>query len=1218
MCNKDKTPLWRRLLCGAAVCMGFTLTALSASYGSVCILGDEGCIGDPTYTMTPPPPTCNDALYVDCTSTTEIQNHINNGETCHEVEGCPGKCTCNPVDCQALGYTLPGTNDATKWPDGYRITLPNGTEANNTTDYNCEICTIGNKKRLQNGKYYWKCTSKVICTSSEDTQYAIPKGKKAADVEKTQKQICENNGKVFIVGETRNNNYVCGHCDVDPVLCPNGVPEYEIPSGCYYPCRATNETFRQGNEIKRCCYFDPMPGWNQSGEIRPQQLDGFHQTKWDDTCYAPAIEEVAADGSTCYKQFVKNSDCETRHGCKVKDNAEDNEDYQDTAFHYADYMTNIVNARATGDSARIYEAQLALYQNGKHDCSGFVWNDRLGNPRREQEKCSCAIKPCPEGSALASQRPLTERVNGVEQNICYENDNFVAWSGTDVCINSRRKSRDCDEGWAFDVETCQCVPLDCPEGWDAYSHFWMDTEQQLADGSIVKQQVKLYNYDSNGNQYFLDGVEQCGNAASPILTTGNKSKGWIYTNTDENGRTHIKAIKKADGTWDMTHLCGKCTRKSCAEGHQTKTKCGEIAALPDYERRQKAVANEYSGDEQCYICDICWNVDDARNACHDEIVEQKLITCVSESGNRYGNDPTPVCVCDEAEYYRSCYEVVPNPNCTIIGDDKAGCTQYLVQNRYNANGFYMYDRTERYVKYSTYDNGYYVAKGKCQYTNNSAHPGYQVVYVAGCTDSSTCDGHGPAWNAEKGQAMVTCDGYYEYGVMDEGRSPVTCGGRTWYDSCATDSCDYDVSECSDDGYHETTTESTSSSYYYSPEYGRLYSSSGDGYYYSKRKCAYSHLDYEEWFYDSCTTASDCNGEPGPGYDKIRYETGMNCQGTKYTCGDYYNGYIYFYDKTYNGDDNCKTISGSDAGSMGGGTSGNTWSVCSSSQYCDGNTWEYEGPDGDKTTYCDNCVDDTCLSTTSFSESGCLSTILTTSKSPSWGSDPYYNDGCSGTGYSGCSYYGSGHYVVKEICESHDKKIRKYAVATCNTDTDCSGAEGPAKGKKTCSYGGSGYVSCGHESYYDECDDAPDDEPDYPSYNCSSGDTGWTYGERSTSSTAPEGMYESTTCEETDGTTYHYYVYCNSESASNAPAAGMMECNGDVKSGAGSVSCGDKTYTNYGDCVYTCSVEYSQSDCNDMGGSWTVGSGGCANMSPPAGTCTIQGICYRSPGIQCGN
>ncbi|MBR1825999.1 MAG: hypothetical protein IJ770_05380, partial [Alphaproteobacteria bacterium] len=927
------------------------------------------------------------------------------------------------------------------------------------------------------------------------------------------------------------------------------------------------------------------------------------------TCYTPSVERTAADGKICYKQFVMNADCEARHGCKVKINEEDDTELATTTWQYADYMTDVVSARAANNPDLLHQAQQALYENGQHDCSGFVWNDRLGNPQREQDKCSCAVKPCSEGSATEANRPMTEMVDGVEQNVCYENDDFVGWSGTEVCLNSKRKSRDCEEGWTFDVETCQCVPLECPDGWDVYSYYWLDSKKQLADGTYIDDPIKVYNYDSSGNPYFLTGVGGCGDAKSSILTSGNKNKGWTYTDTDENGKKYLKAIKLANGTWDITHYCGKCTRKDCEEGHQTKEKCGEITKLSDSEKRTKVVYNEYSGDEQCYICDICWNVDDARNACHQEIVEKGLITCVSESGNRYGVDPTPVCVCDEAEYYTSCYEVVPNPNCSIVGNDLEGCTQYIIPNNYSNSSFYMYDRYMNLAKRSTYDNGYYVAKGKCQYTNNSAHPGYQVAYIAECTAEHTCNGHGPAWNPDTQKAMVTCTGTYEYGVMENGGSPVYCGGQYWYDRCETDSCNVGVSECSDSGSHYLTTESTSS-YYYSPSYGRLESSSGNGYYYSKRRCAYGHLDYEEWFYDSCTTARDCNGDPGPGYGKHRYKSGEYCSGSPTTCGDYYNGYIYFYEEG-----ECSDISSLDAGSVGGGTSGKSWSVCSSTQYCDGNEWKYTAPDGKSTTYCDNCVEDTCLSTTSFSESGCTSSILTTSKSPSWGDNPYYNDGCSGTGYSGCSYYSYGTYVVKQICESHDGKIRKYAVATCNTDSDCSGEEGPAKGKQSCSYGGSGSTSCGGNTYYDECYDPEPSTPSYPTDSCPSGDSGWSTGSRSTSATAPSGKYEADTCT-SDGTTYHYYVYCNSESASGAPAAGMMECNGSVRSGASSVSCGGNTYTNSGECIYTCNVEYTQSDCSARNGTWSVGSGDCANMNPPGGTCTISGVCFRSPGIQC--
>ena len=65
----------------------------------------------------------------------------------------------------------------------------------------------------------------------------------------------------------------------------------------------------------------------------------------------------------------------------------------------------------------------------------------------------------------------------------------------------------------------------------------------------------------------------------------------------------------------------------------------------------------------------------------------------------------------------------------------------------------------------------------------------------------------------------------------------------------------------------------------------------------------------------------------------------------------------------------------------------------------------------------------------------------------------------------------GYYLVGEKCTKIDlTKVYKYA--SCTTDKDCEGNQGPAYGLKTCPEGavGSGKtVECGNRTYYEECD-----------------------------------------------------------------------------------------------------------------------------------------------------
>ncbi|MBR1825638.1 MAG: hypothetical protein IJ770_03530, partial [Alphaproteobacteria bacterium] len=1282
-----KTSEWRRFWAGVAVCTGFVCAAFSPSYGSVCLLGDEGCIGDPTYSSVPALPQCDDSVYVDCSNDSVIQEHLNNGEGCREVYYCPGKCYCEPLDCQGMGYTLPGSADVNKWPNAYRKTLPNGTEVNNTDTYTCEVCTIKGQKRMQNGIYYWKCNSKIICPNEEDTAHLIPKGKTALTVKADLKAACEADDNVFIEGSSKNSNYVCGHCGPDPRICiRGGVPEDDIPEGCYESCTPTNETYTKGGETKRCCHFLPMEGWDRDpkvGEIQPQEATGYHRPEWDDTCYTPSVERTAADGKICYKQFVMNADCEARHGCKVKINEEDDTELATTTWQYAGYMADVVAARAANNPDLLHQAQQALYENGQHDCSGFVWNDRLGNPQREQDKCSCAVKPCPEGSATEANRPLTEMVDGVEQNVCYENDDFVGWSGTEVCLNSKRKSRDCEEGWTFDVETCQCLPLDCPEAssegvWDIYSFTldgagnkvynkdsqgnqifmtgvescgdpslggagwdfsWTDVSgkerlkallqedgtydlshkcgrckmkqcpdgteldgdhlmQELVDG--VKQNIcyvsdeiaayagdeacygterksrdceegwtfdvdtcqclpmgcptdetdgiwdvysfkldatgnKIYNTDTEGNKIFMTGVETCGD---PSLS----GAGWDFSWTDASGKEHLTALEQADGTYDTSHKCGRCKAKTCPEEAMKGSECAiDEKELDVYEYNGMEM---YAGDERCYYCAKCYDIENIQEECKAEIIGRKLKTCYSEDGSIIPDTTAKACRCDDKTYYERCWSIEKSEWCDL-GDELEGCYEVrMTTSEYNSAKSYPQNSL-------SWGYGRYVVAPKCSYADDHQYAGNSVVYVADCTVEKDCAG-----NPGRAYKKKPCDVY-------GGSGETTCGGKKYYTTCyecdaSKHSIEYDNNGCGKGFY-------TSTSYSNGYDASKINFSGdskdykyGAGYYVVGYTCEVPENGKRYYHMAECTVEKDCSGKPGLAYNTERDAAMKTCKGD----------IGVRLDK-------------------------------------DGNITSTEGVSCGGYKYFDDCSEEKCLEDTIDNDSnGCDSTYRS-GQEYSWGPTSHpttrYHEGRSE------------HYTVKKKCTLNSGRYEYYEARCDQDEKDCAGKDAPRKGYVRSSTGGNW---CGN-AYWKEpgtgtgttCDvsgSAPT--------NCekiTSSSTALSVGDADPNNS---GYYiAASKC--SDSSTYVYYsaacVRSTNDCAGNQSAlqkAGLstpQNCKSKgLKYNGTPVMCGGNAYTDT--CLQECGYVWTKETCDAKNGSFTAK---CNNGTN--GSCTIDNVEYMT-------
>ncbi len=171
-------------------------------------------------------------------------------------------------------------------------------------------------------------------------------------------------------------------------------------------------------------------------------------------------------------------------------------------------------------------------------------------------------------------------------------------------------------------------------------------------------------------------------------------------------------------------------------------------------------------------------------------------------GGREPEGETP-CYCGKYKYYTKC---MVNETCksetTYTSENGGDCKDYSLGNTYNV-------------------------KEKCTQSNGST-----IYWQADCTTAKDCNGNpGPAYG------LKTCpDGE---GIGD---SVVECGGAKWYTDCK---CKSEYTYLSENG-------------------GDCKDYSLGNTYNVKEKCTQSNGSTIYWQAD-CTTAKDCNGNPGPAY-----------------------------------------------------------------------------------------------------------------------------------------------------------------------------------------------------------------------------------------------------------------------------------------------------------------------------------------------------------------
>ncbi|MBQ9271209.1 MAG: hypothetical protein IJ218_02960 [Alphaproteobacteria bacterium] len=1238
MFNHNKVPWWRRLIGLSAVCMVCNLIAIMPSHASMCLVYDADnpdCVDSQNYASVLSS-FCDSEDAIDINSK-EYKDLIDSSYKCTELQDCPGKATCTPPDCQSLNfndygkdfefsdkYTSGKGNNRTinpeaaakynDWPAGKVVDGHNDTE-----HWACYICEfVGKNGKVVRPKqknvegvnvHSWQCARVDICAEG-DTAYPRD-GQSFDDFVKDQQEKCAENNEgnqlwKFIVGKSNDSSYYCGHCEVETIAgCSSGVPETNMPIGvtCYDKCGEGNSKFTgerttlaDGTKDVRCCIFGEM------------------NTKC--SCDADAVAQYDPEKPT---------------------NAE---------------------------------------------CSGHAWNNGVANVDPAQPACSCIIKPCEDGSATIDannppQGPNAQGYYTVKKNgKCYAKK-FNNWHGDDACYKDVEMTEEngfgCEEGMVFDEELCECIAPACPEGWTIYAQ----TSSIIGKESTTKdveyklvENTSRFLFGSTPNMTFTpealekmaveDAADNCGKSGR---------KGWAVVYKDDAGRTHRAAakigneyVKGADGKYQV-YQCGYCAPKKCPKDNEDQSKNTATLSHCGGNKMITTATEFYQGDEQCYTCPYCWDNESIRNSCYQEIIDKNLVTCWSPDGSIYGENTkrwgdklVPICSCAGTDYYENCYVLKPTDGCSYFTEPEMehctkALTDYVVGNHGIPGRTYKLESkagsmdTEMKRFNVSYENPYAISRCQYPYGRGLDNDGKIVVQIAECTAEKTCTGHGPAWNPEanggKGAAMVTCDANnHEYGVMGDGRSPVECSGKIWYDSCEVSVCTPnpdgdDGIKCADGSTRDIGEILVSN--HQSTQWS-LYSSSGNGQYYSVQLCSYDELGIEKWYIEDCDAQTTCDGSEAPGWDskagkpRKRFENGkgMLCQGTKYVCGndqdDRYN--VVFYDSEYNGEENCQYVTdmkGSNGenfawcnlgyceGETMRDTDGNNFCAgncvtvqCSDSEYCTG-----EVKDG----YClGECEKFPCAKVTSNSEEGCNTGLHSdTNTTFGWGTN-----------------LSDGTYIVKMVCPTSGElqagDRAKYAVAVCTTAKDCSGKPGPAYGKvETCGAGmhpkeGAIATNCGGIDYYDPNDCENDPYEEAPAVYCE------TNPGNGISVIGGDGMVDTgVSCQSTNGDTYNYYIPCDQESTTfvvggssytkNGPYQGYYPCgnvsdNPETHPDALTGTCGNILYAKMADgsngCAEKCNDNWTKELCEST---TYAGATGVFNLKCGTiyGSCTFDGI-----------
>ena len=1100
MCNIEKTSEWRRFWAGVAVCTGFVCAAFSPSYGSVCLLGDEGCEGDASYSTLDISCEVDNETVFECSSA-EVSNRRALGQTCSEIYQCPGHCSCTQPDCNGMGYTLAGFDF--EYYDEYSSNFENARNKddwpsdrqkngyNDVDNYHCHVCTIGtgaNKVHAQqNGIYYWRCDT-PLCSNENgfngyetvslkegfsmavDKLYAVAVSGRDT-VSALQDQCAEKNTDYengtkdryqFISFSASNSNYVCGKCVKNSETGCSGEaePNTNTPSGCKLRC---------GEEFK-----DPV-----TGEDRNRSEYNGQEILLSTGEYAKCCIFREPD-STCH--------------C---------------------------------DETLVAEYDPAKPTNA--GCTGHVW-----------ENCNCNQKPCEEGSdVITDASGLTENAQGYwvfkKEGKCFAKK-FVNWRGdvmgedkacyTDIDMEADMANggsfvKPCDDGEEFNTDTCECVPLECPEGWSIYAQTATPIYQPYASNAganDAKGMIIGYTYKENTSRFLFgaDSVNKTldlAKAAEEAVAQGcsNKfqGKGWKIVYADENGKSHRAALKngeelvKKDGKYQI-YQCGYCAPKTCKDGDtedlnqeynkdETQNLTPESHCFGD-RKLLKTSVDKYAGDERCVTCPFCWDVDSVRNDCYEQIKKDNLVTCWSEKGDRWGDSIRPICECAGTYYYENCYMLKPDSACSFFNRwDKSvhECTLATVTEEEVTTGIlqealeYTQDTNGKITKKPitiSYKNPYIISQ--CQHKKiNSADNDYVVAYISECTAAKNCNGHGPAYNPDfvnadrsKGKAMVTCDrDKKEYGVSYEGRTSVDCGGKKWFDECAVaDACKAPTPEaqaaldaCLADSSCAITPEFDVARY---PDRGPGYlwdTDNGHPRLMTQKACEYDgNVGWERWYLEYCDLGGHDISEMEE-IDDSFMSSHICADTTEYICGNQGKTMTFVFNKTSNGEINCTDISeGYDYcyGHCDGETEKAadgiiyckgicTTLTCSYNEHCDEDLVDGKYCPGkclkqcSNNEYCDGKTKE--LDGKTYCDGTCkpykCANITSCDQSYLGYSGCRANGGCvDQVTYTDEPYTKDGLYVAGEICtpESNapDSVQHVYALANCNVGTDCLGGK----------------------------------------------------------------------------------------------------------------------------------------------------------------------------------
>ena len=461
-----------------------------------------------------------------------------------------------------------------------------------------------------------------------------------------------------------------------------------------------------------------------------------------------------------------------------------------------------------------------------------------------------------------SDYPLTECPDNGICDKCPDDETWLKFTGCEsgYVLNADKtgcEESTCDEGYARSEDGCgmqgangqylgnldtatgcyRCMPNDCKEGYstdttDCGNGYTLDN-----DGYSGEDECGMCICTNPCEDTYTGEIPENAHAVTETCNACDEEKeivtGWECDGGFSADANKTKCLgpcdKSADEhckTWSSELEDCECTE--CEEFYEKKDgKCVPMTCDDDNETADDCKDTEtyivdktLMNNEVCGHCVDCADENDPNSPC------KGMYTCSGDGRVGVGEGD---CHCGKVTYYKKCQVV----ETCVTGRE----------NECNAE-------TLDYLNSWHTTHGYYIVGEKCTKIDLT-----KVYWYDSCTTEKDCEGNqGPAYG------LKTCDG-------DKGSGKtVECGGYTYFENCDETCVTGRENECNAETLDYLNRWHTT-----------------HGYYIVGEKCTKIDLTKVYW-YDSCTTEKDCEGNQGPAYGLKTCASGYFAVGTIVKCG----------------------------------------------------------------------------------------------------------------------------------------------------------------------------------------------------------------------------------------------------------------------------------------------------------------------------------------------